>query len=134
MVRKPKDRGICLRAGPRLGPLPEASLAFMSRKTTLCFACGISLFKGPPPLPHAHILVRPSSGGKFQRSRGVESRADLGTLGKAEGPGDLTRDSGLKQTGVLTVTLCVPWLSHLLALPPLPVPGTPFASQKEVLH
>ena len=52
--------------------------------------------------PHTHILVRPSSGGKFQRrSRGVESRADLGTLGKAEGPGDLTKNSGLKQTGVL---------------------------------
>lgn len=134
VVRKPKDRGICLRAGPRLGPLPEASLAFMSRKTTLCFACGISLFKGPLR-PHAHILVRPSSGEKFQRrSRGVESRADLGTRGKAEGPGDLTRDSRLKQTGVLTVTLCVPWLSHLLARPSLPVPGTPFASQKEVLH
>lgn len=48
-VRKPKGRGLCLRAGPRLGPFPEASLAFMSRKTTLCFARGISLFKDLSP-------------------------------------------------------------------------------------
>ena len=52
-VRKPKGRGLCLRAGPRLGPFPEASLAFMSRKTTLCFARGISLFTGS--LPHTPI-------------------------------------------------------------------------------
>ena len=49
VVRKPKGRGVCLRAGPRLGHFPEASLAFMSRKTTLCFARGISLFKDLSP-------------------------------------------------------------------------------------
>lgn len=66
-----------------------------------------------PSSPHTHIQVRPSSGGKFQRrSRGVESRIDLGTLGKAEGPGDLTKDSGLKQTGKLTDSV------HSMALPP----------------
>ena len=134
MVRKPKDRGICLRAGPGLALFLRPHWHLCQGKPRCVLHVEIHYSKDLPP-PHAHILVRPSSGGKFQRrSRGVESRADLGTLSKAEGPGDLTRDSGLKQTGVLTVTLCVPWLSHLLALPPLPVPGTPFASQKEVLH
>lgn len=31
-----------------------------------------------------------------EAERGVESRIDLGTLGKAEGPGDLTKDSWVK--------------------------------------
>lgn len=54
------------------------------------------------------ILVGPSSGGKFQRRRGAERRADLGTLGKDAGAQDLTKDSGLKQTGALRSPYCVP--------------------------